>query len=148
MSIGKPIPDEDGEQLNQKSDTCKNEDVRYAGGNGGLRICAVEFVEGTNNAVASTGKSHNTGRNVRIAFKQALYTRVLELMQRIRPPFRRGAICARPSQTHPSLFPEKREPEVLNHIHEGSAENKLGGEADDTEGNHDHKKKKDYCTDF
>jgi hypothetical protein len=69
MTIGKPIPDEEGEQLNHKSDTCKNEDVQYAGGNGGLRIWAVEFVEGTNNAVASTCKSDNTRRNVRIAFK-------------------------------------------------------------------------------
>jgi hypothetical protein len=47
-----------------------------------------------------------------------------------------------------SLPSEKREPEVLNHIHEGSAEKKLGGEADDTEGNDDHKQKKDYSADF
>jgi hypothetical protein len=68
-------------------------------------------------------------------------------MQWIRPLFRRSAICARPSQTHASLFPKSGEPEVMNHFHEGSAEKKLGGEADDTEGNHDHKKKKDYSTD-
>jgi hypothetical protein len=43
---------------------------------------------------------------------------------------------------------EKREPEVLNHFREGSAEKKLGGEAEDTEGNDDYKKKEDYSTDF
>jgi hypothetical protein len=43
---------------------------------------------------------------------------------------------------------EKREPEVLNHFREGSAEKKLGGEADETEGNDDQKKKKDHSTDL
>jgi hypothetical protein len=47
-----------------------------------------------------------------------------------------------------SLFPENREPNVPNHIREGSAEKKLGGEADDTEGNDDHENKKDNSTEL
>jgi hypothetical protein len=47
------------------------------------------------------------------------------------------------SQSGRSLLSENREQEVSNHIHEGSAEKELGGEADDTEGNDDHENKKD-----
>jgi hypothetical protein len=71
-------------------------------------------------------------------------------------PKRRNYLSDSQSQTIPTsstisihLLPsEKREPEVLNHFREGSAEKKLGGEAEDTEGNDDYKKKEDYSTDF
>jgi hypothetical protein len=46
------------------------------------------------------------------------------------------------------LFPEKREPKFLNQIHEGSLEKKLGGEADDTEGNEDDENKKQNRTEL
>lgn len=49
-------------------------------------------------------------------------------------PFR-SIIDATESNPLPS---EKREPEVLNHFHERSAEKKLGGETDDTKGNDEH----------
>jgi hypothetical protein len=58
---GQPIPNEEDNQQNQKDASCKSDPVQYAGrdgGDGGLGMCAVEFVERTNNAVRSTGKSH------------------------------------------------------------------------------------------
>jgi hypothetical protein len=47
-----------------------------------------------------------------------------------------------------SLLSEKREPEVSNHIYEGSAEKEFRGETDNTEGNDDDENKKDNRTEL
>jgi hypothetical protein len=56
--------------------------------------------------------------------------------------------CLSTPGTHRSLLSEKREPEISNHIHEGSAEKEFGGETDNTEGNDDDENKKDNRTEF
>jgi hypothetical protein len=145
LFVRKPIPDEKNDQANQKSDTCKNDDLQYTWGNGGSRIRAAELLEGTNNAVRSTGKSHNTGGNVHIAFKNSLCARIFETIHK---DWSLTHMLVSDASGGHSLLSGCREPEVLNHFHERFLEKKLGGKADDTKGNDDYENKKDNTTEL